>query len=78
MKKIRIEKGRGIGMSEKKPWSLFHLGWFTIGWYKYLFEKPFNFQKLFCRMRGHPCGPVYYNLLGGEPDDRCKNCGDRI
>jgi hypothetical protein len=34
--------------------------------------------KLICRMRGHPCGPVFYNAGGDEPDGSCRNCGDDI
>jgi len=31
-----------------------------------------------CRLHKHPCGSVYYNPGGLEPDSRCKNCGDYL
>jgi hypothetical protein len=31
-----------------------------------------------CRMRGHPCGPIYHNPGGLEPNNHCKHCGDEI
>jgi len=47
-------------------------------WYwKMLLEEPVTFRKVWCRLRNHPCGPVWYsNKL--EPDMRCKNCGDEL
>ena len=52
--------------------------WFTFGWYQFLFEKPFSFEKLVCRIKGHPNGIVFFNVNGLEPDDRCIDCGDHI
>lgn len=58
--------------------------WFYIPWYKYLFRRADNPQfcnklkRIICRAKYHPCGPIYYNYNGYEPDDRCKNCGDYI
>lgn len=49
----------------------------SVSWYKYLFEKPFTFKKLWCRIRRHPAGPVYYSN-GMEPDYSCKNCKDEL
>ena len=34
--------------------------------------------RLRCRMKHHPCGIIYYNPGGYEPDGRCKECGDEI
>lgn len=31
-----------------------------------------------CRLRGHPCGVVWYNPGGLEPDMTCKECGDDL
>lgn len=31
-----------------------------------------------CRWNNHPCGAIYYNSFGIEPDSRCKNCGDDL
>jgi hypothetical protein len=58
-----------------------HLGWFTIGWWKYLFGKPKDktytnwFNRIWCRATGHR-DVWYYNPNGFEPDMTCKNCGD--
>jgi hypothetical protein len=51
--------------------------WFDSNWYEYLFESSFSIKKLWCRLRGHPCGCVYYSS-GLEPDYHCKNCGDEL
>lgn len=59
--------------------------WFTLSWWKYLFKKR-NFtygyigmiRTIICRIKNHPCGVVWYNSLGIEPDMHCKNCGDDI
>ena len=34
-------------------------------------------RSFLCRWKGHPNGIIYYNPYGWEPDDRCKDCGDR-
>jgi len=58
--------------------------WFSIWWYKYLFAKPSNyfdvswFTAIWCRLRNHPAGVVYYNPSGWEPNYHCKNCGDEL
>lgn len=52
--------------------------WFDYTFYQYLFERPFDLTKLWCRIGYHKCGPVYYNPNGLEPDGHCKNCGDEI
>jgi hypothetical protein len=52
--------------------------WFSVYWWKYLFSKPFNFTKFFCRIRGHKCGVIWYNSVGLEPDMICKNCFDDL
>lgn len=56
--------------------------WFQSWWYPYLFAKrdpwtPWHIV-LWCRLRGHPCGMVFYNPGGTEPDYHCKDCGDEI
>jgi hypothetical protein len=57
--------------------------WFYKSWYQYLFAKFDNphfcpwYMHLWCRIKGHPRGPIYYSS-GMEPDDRCKDCGDYI
>ncbi len=56
--------------------------WFHLSWWKYLFEKkdPYEswFTVLWCRMRGHPYGVVWYNPGGMEPDMSCNGCGDDL
>jgi hypothetical protein len=59
--------------------------WFLLSWYKYLFEKRNDWYgraswitTIVCRMKNHPCGVVYYNPNGLEPDMHCKNCGDDL
>lgn len=59
--------------------------WFTISWYKYLFEKRSDYygdvgliKTIICRMRNHPKGVVWYNPRGLEPDMHCKYCGDDL
>jgi hypothetical protein len=63
--------------------------WFSISWYRYLFEKVPNgywnkygkfpgLRTIICRAKGHPAGVVYYNPTGFEPDMTCKNCGDDL
>jgi len=49
-----------------------------ILYFKFLFEKPFTIRKLLCRRKGHPCGVVWYNPGGLEPDMHCRNCGDNL
>lgn len=58
--------------------------WFYIGWWKYLLRKGDNpnftnrINRFFCRVKNHPCGIIFYNVSGSEPDYRCKNCGDEL
>ena len=35
------------------------------------------FNVLWCRMRGHPAGVIWYSS-GWEPNMHCKNCGDDL
>jgi len=62
---------------------IFHLSWFTLDWYKYLFKGLINqtlwtglpIWKIFwCRVQGHQHGVIWYNPGGSEPDMRCSNC----
>jgi len=68
------------------------LGWFwwlTIEGQKFLWvtergddpDDDYRFWRLrraWCRFRGHPAGPVYYNPNGYEPDWTCRECGDNL
>jgi len=51
---------------------------FSIDYWKYLLKEPFSIRAFFCRMNGHKCGVVWYNVCGYEPDMTCKNCGDDL
>ena len=33
-------------------------------------------KTVWCRLRGHPAGQVFYNPGGTEPDESCRNCGE--
>jgi len=62
----------------------------NIYFYQYLFAKADNpkwssnnriidfWNRLKCRINRHPCGCIFYNPSGYEPDGRCINCGDEI
>jgi len=60
--------------------------WFSWYWYAYLFAKQGKYDRnscgywarVWCRMRGHPNGPIFYTSHGLEPDNHCKDCGDEI
>jgi hypothetical protein len=58
------------------------LTWFRPSWWKYLLEPPRGglgrLATIRCRAMGHPCGPVWYNCSGLEPDWRCRDCGDNL
>lgn len=56
--------------------------WFNIWWWKHLF-RPRNTQfpwyvVIWCRLRNHPDGVVWYDPDGIEPDMHCENCGDDL
>jgi hypothetical protein len=57
--------------------------WLRYSFWKYIFEKPKEHQTsrktiIWCRLRGHPDGEIFYNPGGMEPDHRCKNCLELI
>ena len=66
------------------------LTYFNYWFYWYLFRKADNpkwcadntlidwWERIICRYKGHPCGSVYYNPGGYEPDPKCIHCGDEI
>jgi hypothetical protein len=62
----------------RKITRVFHLGWFTKSYWKFLLEKPFNLTKFWCRARQHPYAQYWYNVGGTEPDYRCINCQDDL
>jgi hypothetical protein len=60
--------------------------WLTKSWYEYLFAPKDRYcysdvpyiEVLWCRLRGHPAGEIYYNPGGYEPNHHCRTCGDEI
>lgn len=68
------------------------MNWLDIWWWRFLLARPTNYargwhsdnwlldwyNRIRCRMRGHPRGIIYYNPGGLEPDSHCKGCGDDI
>jgi len=56
--------------------------WFTLEWYKYLLDQPYRQKRtwamVWCRVKGHPSGTIFYNLNGTEPNPYCKDCGEDI
>lgn len=55
--------------------------WLTKDWWVYLLGKTNGCGLLtaaICRAKGHPCGVVWDNPSGSEPDMTCKNCGDDL
>lgn len=60
------------------PWYGKLSRWFDPNWYRYLLKPWKGFRVLWCRMRGHPYGVVWYNPGGFEPDMTCKNCGEDL
>jgi len=55
---------------------------FYIWWWRMILTKPAYgiswLTAIICRIRNHPCGVIWYNASGLEPDMRCKNCEDYL
>ncbi len=52
--------------------------WLKPPWWEYLLTNCTGWTNFICRIKGHPCGVVYYNSTGLEPDMHCKNCGEDL
>jgi hypothetical protein len=52
--------------------------WFSRSWWEYLLTGCSGPRNFWCRVRGHPNGPIFYISSGQEPDWRCKDCGEKI
>jgi hypothetical protein len=37
-----------------------------------------GWRNIFCRMRGHQAGVVWYDPTGSEPDMHCRNCDEDL
>jgi hypothetical protein len=62
---------------------MIRLNIFSQWFWKYLLEqKAYEdiswVSVIWCRLRNHPAGVVWYNPNGYEPDMHCKNCGDNL
>ena len=58
------------------------LKWLNVEWWEYLLEKPSGgtsaLRAIACRAKGHPCGVMWFNPSGYEPNMTCLNCGDDL
>ena len=55
--------------------------WLSPNWWKYVFSRPLGdnpLKRIICRMRGHPNGPIFYNVNGIEPNGKCIDCDEEI
>lgn len=52
--------------------------WFRPTWWRYMLRGCRGWTNFWCRVRGHPAGPIYYRADGDEPDWRCRNCRENI
>lgn len=52
--------------------------WLDYHWWRYVFAKHEGILNIWCRMRGHPNGVVWYRSYGLEPDMCCKDCGEDL
>ncbi len=58
--------------------------WFTRDWWRYLLAPRSDshvswLTVILCRLRGHPCGVVWYTgPTAMEPDMTCRDCGDDL
>ena len=52
--------------------------WLTVSWWQYLLTDCKGWENFWCRAKGHPCGVVWYNAGGDEPDMRCQDCGENL
>lgn len=66
------------------PWELWPDWLLWVSWREHNYvANPFSrlrnyLMRCRCRWRGHPCGPVFYNPGGYEPDGSCRDCGEDI
>ena len=52
---------------------------------RYLLYEPVDYKKtpptweqVWCRVKGHPNGPIFYDLSGTEPNWKCSDCGEYL
>jgi hypothetical protein len=74
----------------KRFWDFVMWIWAIPDYFQYLFRKADHphyaslntiedmWVRFVCRIKYHPCGAVFYNPGGDEPDPKCKECGDEI
>ena len=56
------------------------LHWFRLWWWRFLLEDCAGWRNFWCRVRGHPAGPIFFqtSVLADEPNWYCRNCGEYI
>lgn len=52
--------------------------WFKSERWRFVFTDETRLYRIYCRLRGHPHGEIYYNPGGSEPDHHCQDCGEEI
>lgn len=66
--------------------------WFRLWWWSLLYHcwrgdgvrgsswrlPAESWSHFICRVRGHPCGVIWFDMSGDEPNMQCKNCGDDL
>lgn len=61
-----------------------YINLFSRAWWGYVFARPAYRSDcgwvvvIWCRIKGHPGGVVFYNPNGYEPDMTCNTCGDDL
>jgi len=51
--------------------------WFSLWWYRYLFDGCTGWRNFWCRARGHR-PVVWYTLSSMEPDMHCSHCDEDL
>lgn len=61
------------------------MNFLTLTWWRYVLDDSRSdhgygswLERFLCRWRHHPCGVVFYNTGGTEPDMHCLGCGEDL
>ena len=52
--------------------------WLKHGRWRFVFTEETRWFRIWCRIRGHPSGEIYWNPGGDEPNHHCEDCGEEI